>query len=191
MKYKLTGRAIVFDEVAKFDDWQEIIKKGAVSEGTTDMSDVCLFFRHNDRDVPMARCVENSENNTMIINIKEQGVEFEAIVDDRNSTTASVVSAIKRGDIKGCSFAGIVKNNDVIYVDDVLTSIVNDISKVIEISITTNPAYSGTFVKVEEVAESKAVENAVEEADKEKTEDNNEKDIDDPNNGGEEVEADK
>lgn len=167
MKVKIKGLALVFDELQNFGEWQEINDPKCLDE-KTDWTNSFLYYKHNDQNVPMAHFESDEDaDNTLEYNITSEGLEFTAILDTDNPQSQAVISGIERGDIKGCSYCGYVDREDMVIIDDVITSIVQHIARIPEISITPTPAYPQTWVRIEEY-----IEEVEEERNKEETEEN-------------------
>ena len=147
----LTGRAIVFDKPAdlfspRIGYFREYIEKDALNE--TDLRDVRFLVNHNTDMVPLARSRRNNENSTMQLKVDEEGMEIRVDLDVENNADArSLYSAVSRGDISGMSFMMVVDKDKW---DDVSAEIpvrrVMSVSKVLEVSAVTFPAYAQTSI---------------------------------------------
>lgn len=98
---KLEGYAVVFDVPARIqggdNGYSEWIRRGALDGA--DMSDVALFYNHDTSKIPLARTP-----NTLTLAVDDHGLKFSARLPDTEEGRA-VYTAVKRGDIRGCSFA--------------------------------------------------------------------------------------
>lgn len=133
----LEGYAIIFESATRIGNYEEIISRGALNE--TDLSDVALFYNHDLNNVPLARVP-----NTLKLTVDDKGLKFSATLPN-TETGKSVYESVKRGDLRGCSFAFIVADNG----DDWQGNIrrINSISKIYECSIVPFPAYEKTLVE--------------------------------------------
>lgn len=138
----LTGLAVVFDEpttITESDGTQytEIIKKGALDD--CDLSDCRLLYNHDSNKVPLARTP-----NSMKLRLSTAGLEFEALLTEENR---KVYTAVKRGDLDGCSFAFTIPEDGDCYDPKTNTRTINKIKKVYELSVVPFPAYQQTSVE--------------------------------------------
>ena len=143
------GHPIVFEQETQIGDWfYETISRGALDE--TDLSDVALYTNHEMDKLPLARCRKGRAKNSLEIHTDEEGLFFRAGLDvESNQEAAALVSAIKRGDVSGMSFAFIVEDEKWEKLDEPMPKrIITKIKKVFEISAVTYPAYAGTDIDV-------------------------------------------
>ena len=143
----ITGHAAVYGQVTSIGGWfNEIIAPGAFDR--TDLSDVALFLNHDFYKIPLARSRKSIPNSTMRVAPDEQGLLVDATVDTENNAEAkALVSAVARKDITGMSFAFLVGDEEWQGLDtDMPTRTIKSISKVIEVSAVTYPAYQGTDI---------------------------------------------
>ena len=141
------GHAAVYDQKVSIGDWfYEIIQKGAFDR--TDLSDVALFLNHKWDDLPLARSRKSIPNSTMKVGPDDRGLFMSAGLDVENNTNArALVSAIKRQDVTGMSFAFIIGDEEWKDLDTKMpTRLIKSISKVIEVSAVTHPAYDTTDI---------------------------------------------
>ena len=135
---KIEGYALVFCSTARIgDNHNEWIQRGALEEA--DLSDVPLFYNHCVNQVPLARTPD-----TLQLTIDERGLKFTAHLPDTADGRA-VYESVKRGDLRGCSFAFTVADGGDEWIGD--TRIINRISKIHECSICPFPAYKDTSVE--------------------------------------------
>lgn len=131
----LEGYAVVFDTPAQVGDFEEIILREALKK--TDLSDVALFYNHDASRVPLARTP-----NTLQLEIDTRGLKFIAELPATDDGRA-IYESVKRGDLRGCSFAFTVSK-------DILVKnrrIIRQIDKIYECSIVPYPAYKDTTVE--------------------------------------------
>lgn len=143
----LTGRPIVYGQRTNLGWYDEIIEQGALD--TTDLKDVRFLVNHNTDMIPLARSRNNTENSTMQLTTDQDGLVIRADLDTENNTDAkNLYSAVGRGDISGMSF---MFNVDKDSWDDIEsdhpTRHVRSISRVMEVSAVTFPAYSQTSIQ--------------------------------------------
>lgn len=128
------GYASVFDSEA----YGEVIRSSAFNRSVAQKDDVRLLVNHD--GIPMAR----TKSGTLELGIDNKGLWFDAPSLDRsNPDVAGLISAMERGDIDQCSFAG--------YFTDVAP--VNGIAevrevKLVDVSVVTYPWYEATSVSV-------------------------------------------
>lgn len=159
----ISGYAIVWGvESRVLADWNgefvEIIERGAVDEELIANSDVKALFNH-DRNCLLARSV-NGEG-TLRLSIDEQGLRFEF---EAPETTLGndVLELVKRGDLRGCSFAFTADEEHIEYLNDGKRKIrtVRKLSGLYDVSVVVDPAYTQTSV------EARAFDTVVTEGDK-------------------------
>lgn len=143
----LAGRPIVFGERTDLGYYDEIIERGALD--TTDLKDVRFLVNHNTDMIPLARSRNNNDHSTMQLTVDNDGLEIRVDLDTENNADArSLYSAVGRGDITGMSFMFAVDKDSW---DDANTDHpirhVRSISRVIEVSAVTFPAYSQTSIQ--------------------------------------------
>lgn len=165
--FKVHGNPIVYNQKSDRGDYYEVILNGALDYA--DLSDISLLINHNFDSVPLARYKEGDESSTMSITINENGLFFESILDENNPDCQKIKSALKRNDLNKMSFCFLFDETDptASYWDkgeDKPIHYIRKITKVLEISIVTWPAYKGTNVglrseEIEEIAEDALFEN--------------------------------
>lgn len=144
----LTGQAIVYDEPTDLGWYTEIIDNGALAD--TDLRDVRFLVNHNTSMIPLARSRNNNANSTMQMSVID-GVGLEIRVDldtENNSEAKALYSAVKRSDITGMSFMMIVDGDRWEDLEsDMPTRHITSISRVLEVSAVTFPAYEATSIQ--------------------------------------------
>lgn len=146
----LTGIAVVYDKPTTITErdgshFTEVIRKGALDNA--DISDCRLLYNHDSNSVPLARTPK-----TMKLKISPAGLEFNATLAEENR---KVYTAVKRGDLDGCSFAFTVPEDGDSYDPKTNTRTIHKISKVYELSVVPFPAYQQTSVEARSAIESK------------------------------------
>ena len=154
----ITGRPIVYNSRTDLGWFDEIIESGALDG--TDLTDVRFLVNHDTRMIPLARSRRNNGNSTMMLSADMQGLNMDFVKLDveNNSTSRSLYSAVKRGDITGMSFMFSIDGEEWDDLEsDHPTRRIKKISSVVEVSAVTFPAYDSTEIN----ARSKeALENA-------------------------------
>lgn len=162
---RLSGYAIVYDVESRVlwdcgGEFVETIDRGAVTDELLATSDVKALFDHE--GMLLARCV-NGEGSLSLVS-DEHGLRFEFSVP--NTTRGNdVAELVRRGDVRGCSFAFAAKESDVIYTtraDGTRHRRVMKISLLADVSIVADPAYTQTSVSLrsfDNEPENKKIEN--------------------------------
>lgn len=142
----ITGRPIVYNSRTDLGWFDEIIESGALMN--TDLTDVRFLVNHDVSKIPLARSRRNNGNSTMFLTVDENGMGIRVTLDTENNTEArALYSAVQRGDISGMSFMFSVKGEEWDDIDsDHPTRRIKDISKVVEVSAVTFPAYNATEI---------------------------------------------
>lgn len=145
----ISGYAIVFGvESRVLWDWDgefvEIIERGAVDETLINSSDIKALFNH-DKSYLLARSV-NGEG-TLGLSLDDHGLRFEF---EAPETTAGndVLELVRRGDLRGCSFAFTAAAEDIEYSKNGEERLrrVKRINGLYDVSVVVDPAYTQTSV---------------------------------------------
>ena len=138
---RLEGYAIIFDTptlIGAVDNgYEEVIFPTALDQAQLD--DVALIYNHDLNKIPLARTP-----NTMQLTVDTKGLKFVAELPDTEDGR-SIYEAVKRGDLKGCSFAFTVRDGGEEWQGN--RRIIKQIDKVYEVSITMFPAYPDTSIE--------------------------------------------
>lgn len=134
---KLEGYALVFETPAKIGNVTEIISRGALDNA--DLSDVAFFVNHDLNRVPLARTPD-----TLKLEVDERGLKFTAILPDTEDGR-SIYESVRRGDLRGCSFAFQVAEDGDSWQGNNRT--IRSIEKIFECSAVTYPAYGDTSIE--------------------------------------------
>lgn len=156
----ISGHAAVFNQMTNIGNWfNEVIEPGAFAR--TDFTDVVLSVNHDLGKIPLARSRNNNVNSTLQLQVDNVGLAVRANLDIENNNDAkSLYSSINRGDMDGMSFIFYVAEDRWEGLDtDMPTRHILDISKVVEVSVVSFPAYDGT-----DIALSRDAENTLESA---------------------------
>lgn len=145
----ISGYAIVWGvESRVLWDWDgsfvEIIEKGAVDDALIQRSDVKALYNHVPGQL-LARSV-NGEG-TLKLECDEHGLRFE--FEAPNTTLGNdVLELVRRGDLKGCSFAFTTEPEHEEYIrrGDERLRIVKRLSGLYDVSVVVEPAYTQTSV---------------------------------------------
>lgn len=165
----LTGTPIVYGKRADLGWFDEIIEDGALNGA--DLKDVRFLVNHNIDMVPLARSRNNNKNSTMQLEVVP-GVGMQIRVDldvENNAEARALYSAVDRGDLTGMSFRFGVDHDEWEDIEsDHPTRHIKGISRVLEVSAVTTPAYSQTSIQARGIPD--ALESAKESLDSVKTE---------------------
>lgn len=150
----LTGQPIVYNERTDLGWYDEIIDNNALADA--DLRDVRFLINHNTEMIPLARSRNNNANSTMQMEVKENiGMTIRVDLDTENNTDSrNLYSAVGRGDISGMSFMFMVDEDSWENIDsDHPTRHIRSISRVLEVSAVTFPAYEATSIQTRGLAE--------------------------------------
>ncbi len=142
----VVGRPIVYNSRTNLGWFDEIIERGALDDA--DLTDIRFLVNHDTSKIPLARSRRNNENSTMQLTVDANGMGIRVTLDTENNSEArNLYSAIKRGDITGMSFMfGIDDQEWTEMESDHPTRHIRKISRVIEVSAVTFPAYEETDI---------------------------------------------
>lgn len=142
----ITGRPIVYNSKTDLGFFDEVIESGALNG--TDLTDVRFLVNHDTSKIPLARSRRNNGNSTMRLMVDNEGMSIRVSLDTENNSEArSLYSAVQRGDITGMSFMFGIDNEEWEELEsDHPTRHIKGISKVVEVSAVTFPAYDATSI---------------------------------------------
>jgi HK97 family phage prohead protease len=142
----IEGHPVVFDSVADFGEFGEVIDAHALDD--CDMTDVRLCMNH-DTSYVYARSRRNNGNSTMTITHGVNQLGFVAGLNIKGSPKAQdFYSAVQRGDMDKMSFGFIIGGVAWENVDtDYPIRRIMKISSIIEFSCVTFPAYDSTSIQ--------------------------------------------
>lgn len=145
-KYTIKGLPIVYNSKTDLGFFDEIIEQGALDK--TNLKDVRFLVNHDTNKIPLARSRNNNENSTMRLKPTDKGLEIEADLDvENNSEARALYSAIERGDISGMSFMFSIDKDEWENLEsEHPTRHIKSISKVVEVSAVSFPAYEDTEI---------------------------------------------
>lgn len=136
---RFMGYAAMWDSPSEPLPWTEFVKRGAFSKTINDGADVRLLVNHE--GVPLAR----TKSGTMTLKEDERGLWVDAELDPSNPLAATVISAMKRGDMTQMSFAfETIKDA---WSDDRRTRELREV-RLFDVSIVTYPAYEQTVAVI-------------------------------------------
>lgn len=149
----LSGRPIVYNSRTDLGWYDEIIEAGALDQ--TDLRDVRFLVNHNTDMIPLARSRNNTGNSTMQMTVDGDGMGIRVDLDVENNAEAkSLYSAVSRGDISGMSFMFTVDGEAWDDIDsEHPTRRIRSISRVLEVSAVTFPAYEATSITARGLAD--------------------------------------
>jgi HK97 family phage prohead protease len=146
----LVGYALKFnrnsDVLGFFVPFIERINPHALDN--TDMSNVVATFNH-DPNMPLARNTVSSGPGSLSLNVDDIGLKFDLIPTD-TSFSRDLIANMQAGVVNQCSFAFTVPDNEdaeTIEYDDqngMYTRTINQIDKLYDVSVVTEPAYPDT-----------------------------------------------
>lgn len=140
---KISGTAVVFGKQSENMGFYETITRDALNG--VDLSNVLLLYNHDFGNI-LARTSANNLN----LSLDNEGLHFEATLP--NTTLARDVYAdIQAGNVQGCSFGFQIADEGDEWTVENRTQFhtINQISEVVEISLTPIPAYTQTSVGVQ------------------------------------------
>lgn len=155
----ITGRPIVYNSRTNLGYFDEIIDAGALDN--SDLTDIRFLVNHDTSMIPLARSRRNNGNSTMKLTPDAEGLNLDFVKLDieNNSDARSLYSAVSRGDITGMSFMFFVDGESWENLEsDHPTRHITAISRVLEVSAVTWPAYDSTEIYAR--SEHSALENA-------------------------------
>ena len=155
----ITGRPIVYNSRTNLGYFDEIIDAGALDNA--DLTDIRFLVNHDTSMIPLARSRRNNGNSTMKLTPDADGLnlDFVKLDTENNSDARSLYSAVSRGDITGMSFMFFVDGENWENLEsDHPTRHITAISRVLEVSAVTWPAYDSTEIYAR--SEHSALENA-------------------------------
>lgn len=167
----IQGRAIVFESLSNdLGGFQEIIKRGAISQELVDSSDVFARTNHSD-DYILARC--NKGKGSLQLELREDGLyySFEAPNTEKGN---ELVEHIRRGEISQSSFAFMVAQEPDAErwtkIDGVTVREIYKISYLGDVAPVFTPAYSETSVSLRALDKAKEMNEEVKEEPKKEDE---------------------
>ena len=138
------GQETVIRDWWSGDEYREVIAPNALDR--CDMSDVLFCVNHEYERVPLAR--SKNGRGTLRLEVTPQGLNARTVLDvEGNPEAATLYSAVKRGDITGCSFMFRVRGDHWEGLEsDSPLRVIDDISIIHEVSAVNDPAYPQTSI---------------------------------------------
>jgi len=136
---RIGGYAAKFNTEASGLPFREMIAPGAFRRSLQSGQDVFLLVNHDTSAIPLAR----RSAGTLAVSEDNVGLWIEADLDPANPDAASLLSALKRGDVDKMSFAFTVAPDGQRKADGLRTLTDLDLH---EVSVVTWPAYGDTSV---------------------------------------------
>ena len=154
------GQETVINDIWTGEEYREVIAPTALD--ACDMTDVLFCVNHEYDKVPLAR--SKNGNGTLKLAVTPTGLEARAVLDvEGNPEAATLYSAVRRGDITGCSFMFRVGADRWEGLDTAVPlRIIDAISIIHEVSAVNDPAYPQTSItaRAKEEAEASPLEEA-------------------------------
>lgn len=149
----VSGKAICFNmPTVLYQDpydgfeYREIVSSTALDG--CDLTDVPLLYNHDDSKANiLARC----KDGTLTLDKRADGLYFTATLN--TNLGKDVYTAIKAGDITGCSFGFYCNGDTAENTEDYSLRTITSISELSDISIVDNPAYQQTNVEARSIDE--------------------------------------
>ena len=155
----ITGRPIVYNSRTNLGDFDEVIDAGALDKA--DLTDIRFLVNHDTSMIPLARSRRNNGNSTMKLTPDGDGLnlDFVKLDTENNSDARSLYSAVSRGDVTGMSFMFFVDGEKWENLEsEHPVRHITAISRVLEVSAVTWPAYESTEIYAR--SEASALESA-------------------------------
>ncbi len=155
----ITGRPIVYNSRTNLGDFDEVIDAGALDKA--DLTDIRFLVNHDTSMIPLARSRRNNGNSTMKLTPDGEGLnlDFVKLDTENNSDARSLYSAVSRGDVTGMSFMFFVDGEQWENLEsEHPVRHITAISRVLEVSAVTWPAYESTEIYAR--SEASALESA-------------------------------
>lgn len=155
----ITGRPIVYNSRTNLGDFDEVIDAGALDKA--DLTDIRFLVNHDTSMIPLARSRRNNGNSTMKLTPDSEGLnlDFVKLDTENNSDARSLYSAVSRGDVTGMSFMFFVDGEQWENLEsEHPVRHITAISRVLEVSAVTWPAYESTEIYAR--SEASALESA-------------------------------
>lgn len=140
--------------------FQEIIEPGAFADAIG-VSDVRCLFNHD--GITLARCRNGASDGTMTLEEDDTGLRFDATMDGTSPVVMTLVSAIRRGDVDGCSFAFNIDEAGDRWEDDgtVTRRAIVKIARIFDVGPVNFPAYPDTTVALRSLQDARAARDVV------------------------------
>lgn len=138
-KVKVSGYAAVFNQrTSQAGYYDEVIAPGAFDGVLGD--DVVFLINHD--GLPLAR----TSSGTLSLSVDGRGLMMAAELDGTDPDVARIVPKMKRGDLTKMSFGFVVDAHILDESGEVPLRTITKMRHLIDVSIVTSPAYSGTEI---------------------------------------------
>lgn len=152
-KIKVSGYAAVFNERANIGGYfEEMIAPGAF-RAAVGRDDVVFLINHD--GLPLAR----TRSGTLTLREDDRGLYMESELDPSDPDVQAIVPKMKRGDLDKMSFAFFPTVQEWDESGDLPLRTIKEAS-LADVSIVTNPAYSGTDIGLRSLQEHRAATQA-------------------------------
>lgn len=145
----IRGYAIVWDVESRVlwdgEEFVEVIARGAVDAELLKRCDIKALYNHN-HDYLLARSVRGV--GSLALTIDDHGLAFAFEAPD-TAWGNDVLALVRRGDLRGCSFAFTVDGHSVTYLrreDGMPLRRIKRIAELYDVSVVVDPAYTQTSV---------------------------------------------
>lgn len=146
---KVGGYAAVFNEWADIGGFfQERILPGAFDKVLGD--DVQFLINH--RGLPLAR----TTSGTLTLKVDQHGLAMESDLDPADPDAARVIPKLQRRDLSKMSFGFEVAKEEWDETGPVPKRTIMEFKRLIDVSVVSDPAYSGTDIALRSLAEARA-----------------------------------
>jgi HK97 family phage prohead protease len=141
--------------------YRERIQRGAFASAVSNKQDVVMLINH-DPSLILGR----TASGTLALTDTPKGLKFHCDLPNTNSAS-ELHESVQRGDINGCSFSFVLGTRDAKFEEEedededdkelglrrsvsprkkILVRTISNVSKLIDVSVVTHPAYNGTSV---------------------------------------------
>lgn len=147
---RVSGHAAVFNQEADIGGYfREVIRPGAFTRAIQE-DDVPFLIEHE--GLPLAR----TASGTLKLSEDQQGLLIESELDAADPDVARCVPKMKRGDLSKMSFAFVATRQEWDETDPASPLRIIHECRLFDVSIVTNPAYSGTDIGLRSLSEWRA-----------------------------------
>ena len=146
---RVSGHAAVFNQETTIGGFfREVIRPGAFTRAISE-DDVPFLIEHE--GLPLAR----TASGTLKLSEDEIGLRIESELDAADPDVARCIPKMKRGDLNRMSFAFVPTRQEWDETQDIPLRIIHE-CRLFDVSIVTNPAYSGTDIGLRSLSEWRA-----------------------------------
>ncbi|SFF96593.1 HK97 family phage prohead protease [Prevotella sp. KH2C16] len=150
----ITGYAAVFDSDSVDMGFTERLASGCF-DGVIERSDVVALYNHSEEPGVLARSVNGDGTLRLTVDDKGLRCEFDA---PHTRLGDDMLESVRRGDIRGMSFAFTVSKDTWEHTDDDrYVRTIDQVEQLYDVSLVVTPAYDATSVEVNKLEGLKAV----------------------------------